>query len=170
MNPFDRTRLLLGEEAMEKLTALKEAGIAVFFCGEYPVKTRETGETTAAAEAIRKEIEAGSMYFASTEAFGVLLDEKLPDVCRTIRTTGYEPMLLSHCRITEDGLRIVYIANMAAEPYSGTLCVSGIYREACEADSFTGDILAAECKMVNGNTNLQITIQPGEGRFFLLQK
>jgi len=78
-------------------------------------------------------------------------------------------MLLSHCRITEDGLRIVYIANMDAAPYSGTLHVSGTYTETCEADSFTGEILPVSCVAENDKTTMHITIQPGEGRFFLLQ-
>ena len=114
------------------------------------------------------------MYFAPMNSFGALLDEKLPSVCRTITTESesgaYQPMLLSHCRITEDGLRIVYIANMAAEPYSGTLRVKGSYSETREADAFTGEILPAVCEADGGTTAMQITVQPGEGRFFLLQK
>ena len=165
---------VLEEDAMEKLLQLAEAGIAVLFCEELPVKTRETGECAPAVCAIAKMVESGGMFFAPTDAFGTLLDEHLPQICRTITTESasgaYQPMLLSHCRSTEDGLRIVYIANMAAEPYTGTLHVAGTYTETCEADSFTGDILPASCITENGRTTMQITIQPGEGRFFLLQK
>lgn len=164
---------VLEEAAMEKLLQLTEAGIAVLFCEELPAKSRETGESVSAVESIRKNVDNGFMYFAPTEDFGKLLDASLPTVCRTITTeseTGtYQPMLLSHCRITEDGLRIVYIANMASEPYHGTLHVSGTYTEICEADSFTGEILPVSCSTENGKTTLQITVQPGEGRFFLLQ-
>jgi len=160
---------VLEEAAMEKLLALQEAGIAVFFCEEYPVKTRENGETTAAAQAICEEIEAGRMYLASMEHFCTLLAEKLPAVCRTIRTEDYQPMLLSHCRSTEDGLQIIYIANMASEPYTGTLHAAGKYRKVCEADAFSGDILPATWESAGEEITMQITIQPGEGRFFLLQ-
>ena len=165
---------VLEEAAMNKLIALQEAGIAVFFCEELPVKTRETGEIAPAAEQIAELTDAEKMYFAPMNSFGALLDEKLPSVCRTITTESesgaYQPMLLSHCRITEDGLRIVYIANMAAEPYSGTLRVKGSYSETREADAFTGEILPAVCEANGETTAMQITIQPGEGRFFLLQK
>ena len=179
MNPFEYAKeryAAMGidvEAAMEKLLQLTEAGIAVLFCEELPAKSRETGESVSAVESIRKNADNGFMYFAPTENFGKLLDASLPTVCRTITTeskTGtYQPMLLSHCRITEDGLRIVYIANMASEPYHGTLHVSGTYTETCEADSFTGEILPVSCSTENGKTTLQITVQPGEGRFFLLQ-
>ncbi|MBQ8642686.1 MAG: hypothetical protein IJ480_10785 [Clostridia bacterium] len=165
---------VLEEDAMEKLISMTEAGIDVFFCEEPPVKTRETGESTEAAEKIQSMIAEGKMHLASIDSFGALLDEKLSPACRTI-TTGsesgaYQPMLLSHCRITEEGLRIVYIANMAAEPYAGTLHVAGEYAETCEADAFNGEIVPAECETAHGITSMQITIQPGEGRFFLLQK
>ena len=165
---------VLEEKAMKKLIELEKAGIAVFFCEELPEKTRESGESAPAVSELAELVKTGKMFFAPTDSFGALLDEHLPEVCRTITTISengsYQPMLLSHCRITEDGLRIVYLANMAAEPYRGTLYVNGVYTETCEADSFTGDILPAVCTAENGRTALQITIQPGEGRFFLLEK
>ncbi|MBE6615533.1 MAG: hypothetical protein E7631_09550 [Ruminococcaceae bacterium] len=165
---------VLEEAAMEKLLTLQKAGIDVFFCEELPVKSRETGGTVPAAGEIAQLVEDGKMYFAPTDGFSALLDEKLAPVCRTITTESdngtYQPMLLSHCRITEEGLRIVYIANMAAEPYTGILHVNGTYSRTCEADAFSGEIMPAECTTADDTTTMQITIQPGEGRFFLLQK
>ena len=76
-------------------------------------------------------------------------------------------MLLSHCRITPDGVRIVYLANMDNKEYTDTITVAGRFTECTEADAFTGEFHASDCMQDGENTKLRVTIRSGEGRFFL---
>lgn len=106
-----------------------------------------------------------------TEDFGALLDEALPEKCRTVRIVsergGSEPMLLSHVRVTEDGVRIVYIANMDQTPFTGSVSVAGIYETAAEADAYSGEIAVIGFTQNDTRAEIPVVIRPGEGRFFL---
>lgn len=160
---------VLEESVMEKLLTLAKTGVTILFCEELPKKSRETGEATPLADQIQTMVDTGEMLFATADQFDTLLAEKLPLCCRTITIDDNDPMLLSHCRITEDGLRIVYIANMADTPYTGDLHIEGTYTDTRQANAFTGEITPVSCTTAEGRTHMPITIQPGEGRFFLLQ-
>ena len=111
------------------------------------------------------------MHLAPTADFGALLDETLPIECRTVRIAsergGSEPMLLSHVRVTEDGVRIVYIANMDQKPFTGTVSVAGVYETAAEADAFSGDISVIGFTQNDARAEIPVVIRPGEGRFLL---
>ncbi|NLE13905.1 MAG: hypothetical protein GX628_09575 [Clostridiales bacterium] len=160
---------VLEEASMAKLLECEAAGIAVLFCGETPKLSRETGGTPQAALDIADAIEKGRMAQAPTEDFGKLLDTRLPEACRTMKIENekgsYHPMLLSHCRVTEDGERVVYLANMDSAPFIGRLTVDGCCTEAAECDAFTGEMKKLS---IDGKLSLDITIRPGEGRFWLL--
>ncbi|NLV74636.1 MAG: hypothetical protein GXY52_08135 [Chloroflexi bacterium] len=160
---------VLEEAAMAKLLECEAAGIAILFCGEAPRLSRETGVTSPAALEIADAIEKGRMALAPTEDFGKLLDAKLPRICRTLKIENekgcYHPMLLSHCRVTDDGERVIYLANMDSVPFTGRLTVDGCCAEAVECDAFTGEMTKLD---VDGRLSLDITIRPGEGRFWLI--
>ena len=160
---------VLETDAMEKLIAARKAGISVLFCDDTPQACRETGKTNDSVDIINKLVSSGDMPSAPLEGFGKLLDE-LPDICRVVSTDGYEPMLLSHCRLTEDGCRIVYIANMAECSYKGRLKISGNYGDIASADAFTGDIIKIDGRREGGYIQTDIEIKPGEGRFYLLEE
>ena len=165
---FPCARVLV-EAAMAKLFECEAAGIAILFCGEAPRLSRESGETPQAALKIADAIKEGRMAQAPTEDFGRLLDEKLAESCRPMKIENkkgfYHPMLLSHCRVTEDGERVIYLANMDSEPFEGRLTVDSCCAEAAECDAFTGEMTKLA---VDGKMSLDITIRPGEGRFWLL--
>ena len=113
------------------------------------------------------------MSVCSAEEFPALLPALLPDGVCSIRVTadeGADPaMLLSHVRITEEGLRIIYLANMAAVDFTGTLAVPGRWSEVLSADAFTGDITPAARESSSGEEAvLRIAVKPGEGRFWIL--
>lgn len=160
---------VLEEAVMEKLLVLARSGITILFCEELPQKSRETGEVSPIAAELQAMVDSGEMLFADADSFAALLTDKLPLCCRTITLDAESPMLLSHCRVTEDGLRIVYIANMANEPYTGELHIEGTYANTDQANAFTGEITPVTCTTSDDRTHMHITIQPGEGRFFLLQ-
>lgn len=159
---------VLEEAVMEKLLVLARSGITILFCEELPQKSRETGEISPIAAELQAMVDSGEMLLADADSFATLLTDKLSMHCRTITLDAENPMLLSHCRITEDGLRIVYIANMANEPYTGELHIEGTYTNTDQANAFTGEITPVSCTTTDGRTHMHITIQPGEGRFFLL--
>ena len=155
-------------DALERLHELEQAGITVLFCGEAPAVSREYGEANRAITCIQDKIAMGRMYLAPTEDFGALLDEHLPAACRTVVPSQYNPMLLSHCRITEDGVRIVYLANMDSTDYTDTVTVAGHFTDCAAADAFTGELHTTTVSYDGENTVLTVTIRSGEGRFFLL--
>ncbi len=160
---------VLENAAAEKLLALAEAGVTVLFAEKLPELCRETGCGSPAIAALTEAVDGGKMFFAPTEKLGELYDVRLSDAARPVRLTAcdgttYAPMLLSHCRITEDGLRLVYVANMDKTVYQGKLTVAGDWQSVAVADAFTGEI-AEEPAAADG---IEISVKPGEGRFFLL--
>lgn len=160
---------VLEDDAAEKLLALADAGISVFFCAEAPETSRETGEASPFAGKLRENIENGTMFLAPTEAFGALLDGKLPGDCRTVTLDKPDRMVLSHCRLTEDGTRVVYITDMAPAAYNGTLHVCGSYNTVYEADPVTGDMQEVSFVRDTDGVSIPLTIASGKGRFYLLR-
>ena len=162
---------VLEEDAMQKLIALAKAGVSVLFCGETPSVCREDGRPTESVRQIQSMLTDGTMHACSIDDIGVLYDTVLPEHVRCVRVVGDDggdaPMLLSHVRITEDEVRIVYIANMDDKPFSGTLSVFGTYISAAEADAFAGEIQEIPFETQFSCAKIPVTVRAGEGRFFL---
>lgn len=156
---------VLEDAAAEKLLALAAAGIPVLFCEDIPRISRETGDASPFADALTAACDGGGMYFAPLDGLDGLLD-RLPALCRPVMlcTAGGtdHPELLSHCRLTEDGTRIAYLANMSNAPLTGVLQITGGAAEVAEANAVTGTIAPLPAGQPT-------TIQPGEGRFFLIK-
>lgn len=158
---------VLEEKAARKLAELADNGIAVFFCGEIPTLSRETGE--ALDDTIPAAIADGKMHVAETADFGALLDAALPDHCRPVRLTdSTHPMLLSHSRVTTDGVRVVYLANMDKTSVTVPVAVTGGYQSVLEADAHIGEMKPTAYEKTAHGVSFTATIGPGEGRFWLL--
>ena len=77
-------------------------------------------------------------------------------------------MLLSHSRVTTDGVRVVYLANMDKTPVIVPVSVDGSYQDAREADAHTGEMKPFDYEKTAHGVLFTVTIAPGEGRFWLL--
>lgn len=162
---------VLEDAAAQKIIELARCGIPVFCCKELPVLSRESGEVSAYTATIGQLCkDEENIYLSETiEGFGELLDEKLTDKIRFVTTDDYAPMILSHARVTEDGERIVFIANMAKENFCGTVSFQGRYDTVCSADCRTGEISSMEKNICDTATSVSLTIASGEGTFILLK-
>ncbi len=166
---------VLEDRAAEKLLAMAEAGIRVYFCKEAVTLSRETGESAPYKEAIAEKIKTGDhMYLSDTiEDFGALIDASVPASCRPVRFETYAPNLLSHLRRTQDGDVILFLANMAEDaPLSGIMTLPGTGDCVYTADCHTGDITpmtVCDRDADTGNFRVEITLAPGEGRFILIK-
>ncbi len=155
---------VLETDAAEKLIKLSKAGIKVIFAEKLPTLCREDGGHKAIFDKIKKAVSDGTMLFAPKEDIGTLYDSLGSD-CHTVTLStecGNPEMLLSHSRITEDGVRIVYIANMGDALYKGKLFVNG-YSEAALCDPSSGEITPID---FDGN-GVCVSSESGEGKFFL---
>lgn len=158
---------VIEEAAAKRLAELSENGITVLFCGEIPAISRENGEPL--DNTIAEALEMGRMFRSETEDFGRLIEEKLPNYCHPVRIEGaVNPMILSHSRVTEDGVRIVYLANMDKTPVELNVTVDGCYENAAVADAHTGEIEPLTVCSNGDSVKFTANVKPGEGRFFLL--
>ena len=155
---------VLEDKAFEKLTALAEGGIKVFFCGDKPCISRESGVKSAHTEKIEQLILDGKMHYSETDSFAKLIEEKLSDRDRTIRISGDTSKILSHTRLTEDGKEIVFIANMGEEDFEGNLTTLFEYDKAFELSAKTGDVTEINEK------NISLTIPKGQAKTYLFEK
>jgi hypothetical protein len=116
-------------------------------------------------------VEAGKgIYFADDfQVFGELLDRFLPATCRFVRTETPNPMLLSHVRITEEGERVVFIANMADNAFCGRINFPGRYDAVCMANCHNGCFSAIDAEYCEQTTSVMLSLQSGEGKFILLK-
>ncbi|MBE7035222.1 MAG: hypothetical protein E7402_03740 [Ruminococcaceae bacterium] len=164
---------VLQDAVAARLIELAENGITVMFCYELPTVSRETGLASPYAEKIAAMIKDGKMFHeGSIEKIGDFYDACLPDKSRSIRVLdkdgNYNHMILSHCRVTEDGSQVVYITNMGEAVFTGTLSIVGDFAEVFEANSFTGDIAPVAFTKDGDSVTISVSIEPGEGRFYLV--
>ncbi len=164
---------VLPEATLAKLSAFAAAGGTVIVFGEAPRVARETGEPfgpevrerLAALQATGRFVVAGAD--AASAAFdGPALPRPLTfadDGGRTVH-----PLLLTHVRRTEDGGRIVYLANMDEHaPLAGTLRVAGRFVAAEQADPTTGAIGAVALERTAAGASVAVDLPPLAARFYL---
>ncbi|MBQ7153789.1 MAG: hypothetical protein IJR83_07655 [Clostridia bacterium] len=160
--------------ALQKLIKANDEGVGVLFWDEIPSALRETGKGSPETEEIARRVGDGRMTLASTEDMPELLKKALPADSRSIRLIPDEnadgSMVLSHVRVTEDGTRIVYLANMAKAGFAGSVRVAGEWRDVQVADAGTGSISPAEQKKPGAKdcVELCVSLEPGEAVFFIL--
>jgi hypothetical protein len=77
--------------------------------------------------------------------------------------TTVQPTILTHTRITEDGIKEVFVANMGPDNFSGRLTVEGYINNASVASPLDGEILPAE-KDADG---VLVLLKPFEGKFYI---
>jgi len=159
---------VLEDAAAEKLLIAVRAGVLVFFCDQVPQISRETGEKSAFYEEFKKQIASGAIFFAHTDAFSDLLEQALPDSCRSVRLSGDCTMLLSHCRTTSDGKKILFITNMGDAVYNGEMTVIGNFQNVCTASLTDGEINPVCTSHSERGITIPILLASGEGKFFIL--
>ncbi len=160
---------VLEDDVVKKLISAANEGVSVFFCEHIPKISRETGKKSEYESIIKKLISEGRMFFAHTDMFAHLLEKSLPDTCRSIRMSNDSSMLLSHCRITSDGEKIIFLTNMAESAYQGEMMVLGNYESICSACAQDGEIKPV-CAMHSENgLTVTVMLSPGEGIFFILE-
>lgn len=103
------------------------------------------------------------IFFAETDCFAELIENQIADDCRMIRMNGDIAMILSHCRIKNDGEKIVFITNMGEEEYNGIIFVIGGFKEARVANPKDGEV-----SLINdASSEIDVRLKSGEGKFFV---
>ena len=162
---------VLEDKAAQKLIEIAKCGIPVFCCKELPQISRESGTETEHTAMLRKLCDAEENIYLeeNIEAFGTLLDAHFPAPSRLVITEDNNPMILSHVRVTEDGEKIIFLANMANTAFSGNVSFYGKYETVCLANCHTGDIAPLAAKTDGKTTSVALEIVSGEGKFILLK-
>ncbi|MBO4217562.1 MAG: hypothetical protein J5940_06430 [Clostridia bacterium] len=166
---------VLEKDAAKKLIEANDAGVAVSFVEEIASALRETGKPSPETDEIAKRVADGRMTLVPSGKLAETLCAVLPEESRSIRLipdVGSDgSMILSHVRMTGDGMRIVFLTNMAESGFSGSVAVTGEWSEALTADAATGDVCRTEWQKRSGASpaaDIRISLAPWEAVFFLL--
>ena len=165
---------VLEEDAMKRLIEIANDGVTVMFLTEMPAVSRNSGKAHPLCDELKRLVDCGKMFFTpDVDGIGNFYDEKLPSSAHSIYLSNNNgtncDRILSHCRTTDDCERVVYIANMSADSdFAGKLGIVGDAAEIYEASPITGEINKIEFLKKSGIDEVEVSVKPGEGRFYLV--
>lgn len=168
---------VIEKDALCKLISANDAGVAVSFVEEIPSALRETGKPSPETEEIKKRVVDGRMTLVPTDKLSGSLDAALGPDGRSVRLLpdgGSDgSMILSHVRVTDDGMRIVFLTNMADKEFSGSVEIPGRWDEVLTADASAGEMRPAELRTDGGafqGAVVRTVIEPWKAVFFILSQ
>ncbi|MHB1150724.1 MAG: hypothetical protein ACYCWE_10555 [Eubacteriales bacterium] len=155
----------LAESSAKRVNELLTAGISVIFAGDIPKYSRDTGLDAGFDKMFAGFEGKPNLSFAAFEENRINLD--LPALPRPVKIksdgTAYLPAILTHARITEDGIKEVFAANMGSEDFTGCLTVEGYDNNANVASPLDGEIIPAE----KDGDGVLVFLKPYEGKFYI---
>lgn len=155
---------VLRRATVEKLALASKAGVGIVCVGCYPETAREDGgpiNFTAHFERLPALCDTDDKYAPKG-----LIETGLIE--RHINLTGQGARrLLSHVRHDGDAT-IVFVCNMAPEPFSGELITRGVSAEI--ADPFTGDVTAANAATCGTDITVPLNIEPHMSKIIVIAK
>lgn len=157
--------LYISESTAGRIKELLDAGVGVVFAGDMPKYSRDTGLD--GGYDLLFSAFAGKPNFAFASFKENVPDLDLPVLPRPVRLesggTSYLPSVLTHSRITEDGMKEVFVANMGSGDFTGRLTVEGYGCRASEASPLDGEIVPAAAD----GDGVRVCLKPYEGKFYI---
>jgi hypothetical protein len=155
----------LAGSTAERVKKLLEAGVSVIFVGDMPIYSRDTGLDSGFKNMFSAFEGKPNYAFAGFEDGHAVLD--IPALPRPVKLesggTTVLPSVLTHARITEDGIKEVFVTNMGSDNFSGRLTVEGCMNRASVASPLDGEILPAE----KDGDGVLVSLKPYEGKFYI---
>ncbi|MCL2814249.1 MAG: hypothetical protein FWD23_06590 [Oscillospiraceae bacterium] len=176
--------------AVDKMTAMLEAGIGIVLIGGFPLLARDTGADEGFYQKFSPYL--GRKNFAVIPvATGWTLPgmNNIPAIPRPVTVWphnldsvltgaagagGYvdgeiiSENILSHTRVLEDGSRIIFLCNMGGKNYRGYLRVAG-GNSVKTANPLTGLIEPVHAKAENGMVAADINLRPYDGFCYIVE-
>lgn len=154
----------LADSTANRINELLLSGISVIFVGDLPKYSRDTGLDAGFDKMFenRKKMNYAFVDYNENNALTEL--SALPRPVRLISGgTSYLPSILTHSRVTDDGVKIVFAANMSSEAFAGCLTVEGYGNEASVASPLDGEIKPADKE----GGAVKVSLKPYEGKFYI---
>lgn len=153
----------ISDLSAKKICKLLQSGINVIFAGDIPEYSRNSGNSLGK---MFKVFESQPNFaFADFEDNRVCLDcQALPRPVR-ITSNGVSrlPSILTHSRVTQDGIRLVFVANMGDHDFNGLLTVKGCSGSVSVASPLDGEIIPTQ-EEENG---VRVSLKQFEGKFYI---
>ena len=181
---------VLSIKTVEKIVMMAEAGIGIVFIGDFPKFDRDTGEPASFQQMLSKYQDKDNFTIIPLGNNWNLPNMKnIPAIPRTITITpesmdcvrvgsadfgGYvdgeiiSANILSHVRKLDNGDMMVFLCNMGAKTYKGSLCVQGGYAVKI-ANPNSGDITDIQSQCENGVVTVNISLRPYDGFCYIIE-
>lgn len=156
---------VIRDKAAEKIIKLANSGIGVYILGAPCEISRETGKESDYKKEITRLIDEGKIY-ASEDIFRLLENFTGGKLCTKNRHTS----LMTHCRITEDGTRIVFLTNTSMEALKETLTVREKCRKLYLFDAESGKVSLKDFTENAEGVSFEISIEPLKAYIYILEK
>ncbi len=157
---------IVDDRIAEKVIELAKNGIEIRVLKGRCEISRTTGEKSAYADEFAKLVADGTIITADT--IDKLLDNNFDG--GIIRTKNLQKKLMTHCRITEDGTRIAFAANMGRKKLSDTLTVDGEFSGAYIVNPEEGTVNPIKIKSSKGKTKVGLKLDPIKASIILLER
>ena len=164
---------VLSAATLMKLEAALPAGIRVIAVGALPKYNRETGEADLETILRRCRKNPGFTYLPWQRDFSFAACTALPQAVRITpakNSAASKRALLSHLRELPDGAGLLFLANMAEQPFHGTLQLPGADGKVVAVDPHTGkSVPVREVKSALPGITAEIVLEPLGGLVFAVE-
>ena len=159
---------VLRDEIAEKIEEFIKKGVKVVFIEKIPEVSRNNGEPADFGQTFKDAVKNGKAFFVPLKNITSAKDLSVRSDLRIENKGGMRfEKILSHTRLTDDGQRLVMIANMDKEIFGCNISVTGNYNKVYNFDPSTGDIEEIVSETKSDRTGVSVTIAGGKAKILL---
>lgn len=159
---------IVENEVAKKIIEMADAGIRVYILDGTGEISRETGEKSPYADKLSELLNSGVVNGNNNGDILKMLGNNFRG--NIIKTDKYQTKLLTHCRITEDGTRVIFAANMGYDKLCDNITVCGRYAKLYDIKPEDGTFTEHDLRSAGSETMFHISLDGIKAHIYVLEE
>lgn len=156
------------DKVAKKIIEMADAGIRVYILDGTGEISRETGEKSPYADKLSELLNSGVVNGNNNGDILKMLGNNFRG--NIIKTDKYQTKLLTHCRITEDGTRVIFAANMGYDKLCDNITVCGRYAKLYDIKPEDGTFTEHDLRSAGSETMFHISLDGIKAHIYVLEE
>ena len=158
---------VVNDEVAKKVIEMVEKGVRVHIIKGNCAISSTTGKASAYAEQIAQLIAEGKIFADGDGDVAAALDANFTG--GLIRTESRHDRLMTHCRITEDGVRVIFATNMGYEPISDSITIPEKYTHLYKVDPEAATVEEMAFAETGNGTRFALDLEGIKANIYILE-
>lgn len=158
---------VVSDDVARRVIEMANAGVKVHILKGRCDVSATTGERSAYADEIARLVSDGKIFADGNGDVAAMLDAHFDG--GLIKTTKRQERLLTHSRITDEGVRIIFAANMGYEPIEDRITISEKYGRLYKVDPEAATVTETPLTETDGGVSFQLSLAAIKANIYVLE-